>query len=106
MGHCSESLAIPRAHRDTWLSQWHTELEWLHALHKTTYSNGLIGLHEELAFHPIVRLSDNESVGSDETLLRRFVRRQRESIEADMLIVANYHWNFDVRGFNPGGNHG
>jgi hypothetical protein len=23
-----------------------------------------------------------------------------------MLIVANNHWNFDVRGFNPGGNHG
>jgi len=23
-----------------------------------------------------------------------------------MLIVAHDHWNFDVRGFNPGGNHG
>jgi hypothetical protein len=23
-----------------------------------------------------------------------------------MLIVAQDHWNFDVRGFNPGGNHG
>jgi len=23
-----------------------------------------------------------------------------------MLVVANDHWNFDVRGFNPGGNHG
>ena len=23
-----------------------------------------------------------------------------------MLIIANDHWNFDVRGFNPGGNHG
>ena len=22
------------------------------------------------------------------------------------MIVANNHWNFDVRGFNPGGNHG
>jgi len=22
------------------------------------------------------------------------------------LILANDHWNFDVRGFNPGGNHG
>ena len=26
--------------------------------------------------------------------------------EADMLVMANDHWNFDVRGFNPGGNHG
>jgi hypothetical protein len=23
-----------------------------------------------------------------------------------MLVLANNHWNFDVRGFNPGGNHG
>lgn len=99
-------LAIPDGDRETWLSQWHTDLEWLHALHKTTYSNGLIGLHEELAFHPTGRLSDNESVDRDESLMRRFVRRQRENIEADMLIVANDHWNFDVRGFNPGGNHG
>jgi hypothetical protein len=37
---------------------------------------------------------------------RRFVKRQRELAEADLLIVANNHWNFDVRGFNPGGNHG
>jgi len=75
-------------------------------LHRTTYSNGLIGLHEELAFHPIGRLSKNEAITQDESLMRRIVRRQRENIEADMLIVANNHWNFDVRGFNPGGNHG
>jgi hypothetical protein len=23
-----------------------------------------------------------------------------------LLVMANNHWNFDVRGFNPGGNHG
>ena len=23
-----------------------------------------------------------------------------------MLVLANDHWNFNVRGFNPGGNHG
>ena len=22
------------------------------------------------------------------------------------MVVASDHWNFDVRGFNPGGNHG
>ena len=38
--------------------------------------------------------------------MRDFARRKRELVEADMLIVANDHWNFDVRGFNPGGNHG
>jgi hypothetical protein len=93
--------------RELWLSQWHTDLEWLHALHKTRYSNGLIGLHEELARHLVARLAvDEPGISPDERLLRRLLRRQRENIEADILIVANDHWNFDVRGFNPGGNHG
>ena len=93
--------------REAWLSRWHTDLEWLHALHRTRYSNGLIGLHEQLARHPVGRLLvDEPGISADERLLRRFLRRQRENIEADMLVVANDHWNFDVRGFNPGGNHG
>ena len=97
----------PGQSREAWLNQWHTDLEWLHALHKTRYSNGLIGLHEQLARHPIARLSlDEAGISADERLLRRFLRRQRENIEADMLVVASDHWNFDVRGFNPGGNHG
>ncbi|MDQ1637431.1 MAG: Type phosphodiesterase / nucleotide pyrophosphatase [Pyrinomonadaceae bacterium] len=105
-----QQLAIPpqdqMEDRVAWLSEWHTDLEWLHALHKTTYSNGLIGLYEELGLHAIGRLADDEPSTTGETLMRRFVRRQRDNIEADMLIVANDHWNFDVRGFNPGGNHG
>ncbi len=96
-----------REGREAWLSRWHTDLEWLHALHKTRYSNGLIGLHEQLARHPIARLVlDEAGISPDERLLRRFLRRQRDNIEADILVVANDHWNFDVRGFNPGGNHG
>ena len=93
--------------REAWLSQWHTDLEWFHALHKTHYSNGLIGLHEQLARHPVARLSlDEPGISADERLLRRLLRRQRENTEADLLVVGNDHWNFDVRGFNPGGNHG
>ena len=38
--------------------------------------------------------------------MKEFARRKRELVEPDMLIVAQDHWNFDVRGFNPGGNHG
>ncbi len=45
-------------------------------------------------------------LSADERLLRSFHSRQRRLVETDMLIVANNHWNFDVRGFNPGGNHG
>jgi hypothetical protein len=93
--------------RVSWLSQWHTELEWLHAVHRTLYSNGVIGLNEELARHAIPKLSPDEvGISDDERLMRRFAYRQRELVEADLLLVANNHWNFDVRGFNPGGNHG
>jgi hypothetical protein len=101
-----EEFAVPTADRESWLSRWHTDLEWLNALHKTKYSNGLIGLHEELARHRIARLANDATIKGDERLMRRMVRRQRENIEADLLVVANNHWNFDVRGFNPGGNHG
>jgi hypothetical protein len=101
------SMAQDKEAREVWLSQWHTDLEWLRALHKTRYSNGLIGLHEELARHTVARLAvDEPGISADERSLRRLLRRQRRNIEADMLIVANDHWNFDVRGFNPGGNHG
>jgi Type I phosphodiesterase / nucleotide pyrophosphatase len=99
-------LALPTDNRELWLQQWHTDTEWLHALHKTEYSNGLIGLFEELGQHPMTRSPDESGISTDEQLRRRLVSRQRQLIESDMLVVANNHWNFDVRGFNPGGNHG
>jgi len=37
-------------------------------------------------------------------LERSFVRIDYPSLL--VLLVASDHWNFDVRGFNPGGNHG
>jgi hypothetical protein len=101
------NLPPGQSDRAQWLSQWHTDREWLQALHRTHYSNGLIGLHEQLARHVVARLDVDESgLTADERLLRRLLRRQRQNIEADLLVVANDHWNFDVRGFNPGGNHG
>lgn len=100
-------LDVGNADRQTWLAAWHTDLEWLKALHQTHYSNGLIGLHEELARHRVGRLRlDEPGISAEELQLRKLLIRQRENIEADLLIVANDHWNFDVRGFNPGGNHG
>jgi hypothetical protein len=101
------NLNIPAADRTAWLSRWHTDREWLDALHRTEYSNGLVGLHEELARHSLEKLSSTQpGLTEQQRLLRDFERRKRELIEADMLIVAHNHWNFDVRGFNPGGNHG
>jgi HAMP domain-containing protein len=101
------NLNIPGTDRAGWLSEWHTDSEWLAALHKTHYSNGLIGLQEELARHEIESLSTTGStLSQDDRLMKEYARRKRELVEPDMLIVAQDHWNFDVRGFNPGGNHG
>jgi hypothetical protein len=103
-----KNLRIPDGMtREAFLDDWHTDVEWLRALHKTAYSNGLIGIYEQLARHTPDSLDVNaEGLSADERLLRRFRRRQRELAETDLLILANNHWNFDVRGFNPGGNHG
>jgi hypothetical protein len=100
-------LNVPLNDRLAWLNDWHTDLEWLHAVHKTQYSNGFIGLHEEFTLFSAPGSDVNAAgLSSDERLLHRFHRRQRRLVETDMLIMANNHWNFDVRGFNPGGNHG
>ncbi len=100
-------LAVAADERSNWLSKWHTDQEWLEALHRTQYSNGMVGLYEELARHKLPRLSPDEpGISADERLARRFITRQRKLVETDLLLVANNHWNFDVRGFNPGGNHG
>src|SRR5215212_5247635 len=100
------NLNISNPDRTAWLSEWHSDAEWLQALHKTHYSTGLIGLHEELARHRVERLATESNLTDQAGLMRNFARRKRELVEADMLIVAHDHWNFDVRGFNPGGNHG
>jgi hypothetical protein len=100
-------LNLPEGAPASWLNEWHTDLEWLRALHKSEYSNAIVGLHEQLARHPNDAFqTDVPGLTEDERLLRRFRRKQREMVEADLLVLANDHWNFDVRGFNPGGNHG
>ncbi|MDT7806840.1 MAG: Type phosphodiesterase / nucleotide pyrophosphatase [Acidobacteriota bacterium] len=93
--------------REGWLGGWHTDLEWLRATHLTKYSNAVVGLHEQLARH-IVEGTDADAPGlsDDERCMRRFRARQRVLVESDLLLLANDHWNFDVRGSNPGGNHG
>ncbi len=93
-----------QAEKEAWLNRWHSESEWMNAVHRCRYSNAVIGLHEYFLSEP---LSNKDSPGSsDEKLLRRFERRLRRMVQADLLVLANDHWNFNVRGFNPGGNHG
>lgn len=81
------NLAVPQA----WLGQPHTDAEWLAATHKTRYSNAITGL--------ATQLGDNN--GGTE-----YQQRQRTLRRTDLLVLAGDHWNFNVRGFNPGGNHG
>jgi hypothetical protein len=100
-----EDKDLTVADKVAWLSEWHTETEWLRATHKTKYSNAIIGLNEQMDRHPLAA-GDYNNLSPDEKLIARLRQRQRHLTEADMLILANDHWNFDVRGFNPGGNHG
>lgn len=102
------SLSIPSGTNvEDWLGAWHTDLEWLRAAHRTKYSNAVVGLNEQLARHKVEGTDfDAPGLSREQRLLRRFRERQRVLVESDLLILANDHWNFDVRGFNPGGNHG
>jgi hypothetical protein len=86
--------------RIQWLNAWHSERDWFEAVHRTRYSNAVIGLEEY--FQPWAP----ESLETDDPLLKRFTARVRRSTEPDMLLLANSGWNFNVRSFNPGGNHG
>lgn len=101
-------LDVPQgAAREEWLDAWHTDGDWLRAAHLTKYSTAVVGLQEQFARHVSPALEvDAPGLTADERLIRRFRQRQRELVEPDLQIFANDHWNFDVRGFNPGGNHG
>ncbi len=96
------NLAAPEAQRESWLNSWHSQLDWLHAVHRTAYSDGIIALHEQF----LPPLLPEHSADPDSALLARFNQRRRRLAQPDFIIFANNHWNFNVRNFNPGGNHG
>jgi hypothetical protein len=88
--------------RAQWLSLPHSEREWMDATHLCKYSNGVIGITE--LFSPV---TDNVPGPPGITpLLLRSERRRRELVQPDFEVFAADHWNFNVRNFNPGGNHG
>jgi hypothetical protein len=96
-----DNLAVPRGEREAWLNSWHSQSDWFQATYRTAYSNGIVALHEQF-LPPILAQSSDP----DAALLARFNQRRRRLAEPDFLIFANDHWNFNVRNFNPGGNHG
>jgi Type I phosphodiesterase / nucleotide pyrophosphatase len=88
--------------RAAWLSAWHTEREWMHAVHRCEYSNAVIGITEELS--PVA--ANVPGPQGLNPILLRFERRRRELVQADFHVFASDHWNFNSRFPNPGGNHG
>ena len=94
------------ADKTVWLSNWQTENEWMRATHKARYSNAVVNLFEQFGDHFADNFTAENNKSEDENLMRRFRIHQRNLTKTDLLILANDHWNFDVRGFNAGGNHG
>ena len=84
-----ENLNIPNTDKSAWLNSWHSEIEWLRATHKTLYSNGIIGLNEQMDEHPLTGFEISEGLSEDEKLIRRFRQFQRHSTAADLLFLSN-----------------
>ena len=87
---------------EKWLSEWHSEVDWFQATYACRYTNGVVGITEELL--PMTdAMPKRESMSP---LLQQLELRRRELVQADFHIFASDHWNFNARNFNPGGNHG
>ena len=80
-----------------WLGQWRSQREWMRAAPRCAYSTAVIGLLAEMA---------QPAAPPDVQPWSEFQWNERRSTAADLLLLASNHWNFNVRGFNPGGNHG
>ncbi len=94
--------------RTDWLRSFHGDRAWLSATYRTATGLGVNNLVEVLGddYHA----SFDEGMARDATedlrLLRRLELRRRDAMQADLFVHAAPHWNFDVKDFNPGGNHG
>ena len=87
------AIAVPVPSRATWLSSWHSERDWLRASHKSGYSNAVIGFLNTPTTPKLERKTG-------------FHWYRRGLVETDLPGSPANHWNFNVRSFNPGGNHG
>jgi hypothetical protein len=88
-------------------TSWRTDRAWFDLLYKTRYTNGLVGLTE--LFRPLEGAPSAWARALPSVDCERLVdlaMRRRVLVQPDFEIFASDHWNFNVRNFNPGGNHG
>lgn len=102
------ALAIASGDRTAWLSGFHTRLEWFAATHATREGLSVTGLSEEFSrrYREAFAAAIARQPSRDLRLARRLELRKRDGMEFDMFVCAAPHWNFDLKDFNPGGNHG
>lgn len=94
--------------RSEWLSAPHTVNEWRDAAHLTEEGLAVAGLTEVYATAYLQTFDEATARASDPDtrLLLRFERRRRDAVAPDLFLHASPHWNFDLKDFNAGGNHG
>lgn len=95
------------ADRSAWLAGFHADREWLAATHRTAMGLGVSNLVEVLSTDYRAAFADAAAdADADARLVRRLELRRRDAMAPDLFVHAAPHWNFDVKDFNPGGNHG
>lgn len=102
------NLETAGVERTAWLSSPHTVNEWRDAAHLTGEGLAVAGLTEvyATAYRQTFEEATARTSDSDARLLLRFERRRRDSVAPDLFLHASPHWNFDLKDFNAGGNHG
>lgn len=94
--------------RSAWLSAFHSDREWLDAVHRTGLGLGVPGLVEVFSNEyeeSFARAASRETT-SEGRLARRLELRRRRAMETDMFVHVAPNWNFNAMDFNAGGNHG
>ena len=69
--------------RAAWLLAWHTEREWMEAVHRCKCSNGVIGITEELS--PVA--GNVPGMPGESSILLRFERRRRKLVQPDFISL-------------------
>src|ERR1700751_1334124 len=89
-----ELQLVAGSDRAAWLSAWHTEREWMDAVHRCEYSNAVIGITEELSPGD-ANVPGLQGISS---ILLRFERRRRELCRRTSMCLRRTT-GISIRGF-------